>query len=372
MITIEEIKDKKGMRQFVCFPFSIYKSNPYWVPPLIKDEISSFDNKKNPVFEHAKARFFIALKNNSIVGRVATIVNKHETEKQGIKKIRFGWFDIIDNIQVSRALLEKVKELARQQGLKYIEGPMGFNNLDKVGVLVEGFNYTGNMATWYNYPYYKTHLEKLGFKKEKEYIEGKFCYSEVNTQKYIKAGNLIQKKYQLKDLNFSSRKQIMPYVDEMFSLLEKTYSKLPSYIPLSEKERDYFKKKYLNFINPELVKFVLDQNNKMLAFSIVIPSFSKALQKARGKLFPLGLLYLLRAKKYYKDIVFYLIGIHPDFQNKGLNAVIFKEYIKTFKNKKIENCIRTPELIENTAVHQLWKNFNPKIYKRRRTYRFDL
>ncbi|KAB1154675.1 GTP cyclohydrolase [Tenacibaculum aiptasiae] len=372
MIEIKEINTKKEMKQFVKFPFSLYKNNKYWVPPIINDELNSFDKDKNPVFEHANARFFIALKNDEIVGRVAAIINTYEVEKQNIKKMRFGWFDVIDDINVTKSLIEKVKEIGYQNNLEYVEGPVGFNNLDKTGVLVEGFDHIGTMITWYNHPYYSKHLEQLGFKKEKEYLENKFRFSSEAASKYEKASNIIQKRYNLKALNFTSTKDIMPYVDEMFDLFSKTYSKLSTYVPISNAQIKHFKEKYISFINPEYIKFVLDENNKLVAFAIVMPSFSKALQKANGKLFPFGIFHLLNARRNSKDVIFYLIGVHPDYQNKGVTAIIFKHYSEIFTKKNIENCIRTPELEDNTAIQKIWKVFNPSVHKRRRTYKLNL
>lgn len=372
MIQIKEITTKKGMKQFVKFPFSLYKNNKYWVPPIIKDEIESFDKNKNPVFEYANARFFLALKNNKIVGRIVAIINSYEIEKQHIKKIRFGWFDVIDDIEVSKALLNKVAEIGRENNLEYMEGPVGFNNLDKTGVLIEGFDYIGTMITWYNHPYYAKHLEQLGFTKEKEYIESIFSFSNVDIKKYGKASNIIKRRYNLTPLNFTSTDKIMPYVDEMFDLFSKTYSKLSTYVPISNAQIAYFKKKYIGFINPEYIKFVVDENHKLVAFAIVMPSFSEALQKAKGKLFPFGIFHLLNARKNSKDVTFYLIGVDPEYQNKGVTAIIFEQFHPIFLAKGIQNCIRTPELEENQAIHQIWKDFDPKIHKRRRTYKLDL
>lgn len=372
MIKIKEITSRKEMKQFVKFPFSLYKNNKNWVPPIINDEIDNFDPNKNPVFEHAKANFFIALRDKKIVGRVVAIINTYEVEKQQIKKIRFGWFDVIDDIKVTEALLNKVKEIGRENNLEYMEGPVGFNNLDKTGVLVDGFDHIGTMITWYNHPYYSKHFELLGLKKEKEYLENKFLFKNVDAVKYGKASNIIQRRYSLKPLDFTSTKAIMPYVDEMFELFSKAYSKLSTYVPISDAQVTHFKEKYISFINPEYIKFVVDKNDKLVAFAIVMPSFSTALQKAKGKLFPFGLFHLLNARKNSKDVTFYLIGVAPEYQNKGVFAIIFKQYCDTFSKKGIVNCIRTPELEDNTAIHQIWKDFSPSTHKRRRTYKLDL
>ncbi|MCF6180704.1 GNAT family N-acetyltransferase [Lutibacter sp.] len=372
MITIKEMTSKKGMKAFVQFPFELYKNNKYWVPPIIKDELESFNKKKNPVFKHANARFFVAVKNHKIVGRIATIINFLEINEQRIKKMRFGWFDFIDDYEVSKLLIEKVKEIGNQHQLEFMEGPVGFSNLDKVGVLTEGFNHIGTMITWYNYPYYKNHYEKFGFKVEKEYLETKILFKNINPKYFSKASTLIKKRYQLKKINFTKTKDIFPYIDEMFDLFNSSYASLESFVPISDIQKEYFKKKYISFINPEYIQFVLDKEDKMVAFAITMPSFSKALQKAKGKLFPFGLFHLLQAKNKSKDIILYLIGVHPDYQNKGVHAIIFEEYYNTFKEKGIENCYRTPELATNTAIAALWKNFKPELYKKRCTYRKEL
>jgi GNAT superfamily N-acetyltransferase len=372
MITIKEITSKQDLKRFVTFPFSLYKDSKYWVPPIIKDEMETFDKSKNPAFKNAEAWFFLAYKGDELVGRIVAIINNLEVEQQGLKKMRFGWFDFIDDNEVSDALLQKVAELGQINNLEYMEGPVGFSNLDKVGVLVEGFDHIGTMITWYNHPYYKEHYERLGFVKEKEYMENKFPANNADPKLFTKLNDLIKRRYGLKEVNFTKTKEVMPLADEMFDLFNETYSSLSSFVPITEVQKAYFKKKYISFINPEYIKFIKDKNDKLIAFAIVMPSFSEALQKANGKLFPFGIYHLLKAKKHSKDVIFYLIGIHPEYQNKGVTAIIFNEYYKTFQEKKIEMCYRTPELEENLAIKQMWKHFDPVVYKRRRTYRKNL
>lgn len=368
MITIKEAITKKEMTQFVKFPFSLYKDNKYWVPPIIADELESFDRTKNPAFESAEANFYLAYKNDEIVGRIAAIINWGEVNNQHKKKVRFGWFDVIDDIEVTKALLEKAYELGRKNNLEHIEGPMGFSNLDKVGVLTEGFDQMGTMITWYNHPYFASHLEQLGFVTEKEYVENIFPFKNVKPEFFEKAQTLIKKRYQLTSLTFTKTKDIMPYVDKMFDLFNSSYASLSSFVAITDIQKEYFKKKYISFINPEYIIFVMDKNQNLIAFSIVMPGFSEALQKAKGKLFPFGFYHLLKARKSSKDVVFYLIGVHPEYQNKGVTAIIFNEYYNAFTKKGIINCIRTPELADNLAIHNLWKNFDPKIHCRRKTF----
>jgi GNAT superfamily N-acetyltransferase len=372
MITIKEVTTKASLKDYIKFPFALYKNHPYWVPPLIQEELDTFDKTKNPAFSNAEAYFYLAYKDSNIVGRIAAIINWDEVNNQQKKKVRFGWWDVIDDVKVTEALLEKVYELGRKNNLEYVEGPMGFSNLDKVGVLTEGYDELGSMITWYNYPYYKDHLEKLGYMTEKEYIESKFPFVNVKPEFFFKAQELIKKRYELKPLNFTKTKDILPYVDEMFDLFNKSYANLSSFVAINDIQKEYFKKKYIGFINPEYIKFVMDKENKMVAFSIVMPSFSSALQKANGKLFPFGFYHLLKAKKQSKEVLFYLIGVLPEYQNKGVTAIIFNEYYETFTELGIKDCIRTPELSDNIAVQQLWKHFDPVIFRRRKTFKKEL
>lgn len=369
MITIKEVKTKKDLKDFVKFPFKLYKNSPYWVPPIISQEIKTFNKKENPVFNDAEAHFFLAFKGHEIVGRIAAIINWLEVKYQNQKKMRFGWFDFIDDFNVSKALLAKIEEIGKEHHLEYAEGPVGFSNLDKVGVITEGFNDIAPMITWYNDPYYAKHYEAENYQVEKCYSESRFPFLNVKPEFFFKAQELIKRRYNLKALTFTKTSEVMPYVDQMFDLFNKTYASLSSFVAITDIQKEYFKKKFISFVNPEYIKFVVDKDDNLVGFAIVMPAFAKALQKAKGKLFPFGFNYILNAKKNSKDVIFYLIGIHPDYQNKGVHAVIFNEYYKTFTEKGIQTCFRTPELEDNTAIHQIWKHFSPEVYRRRKTYR---
>ena len=372
MVTLREVETKKELKAFVKFPFELYNNSKYWVPPIIRQEMKTFDTKENPVFKDAEARLFLAYKDNIIVGRIAAIVNWLEIKNQNLKKMRFGWFDFIDDLEVSKLLLGKVSEIGKEKELEYVEGPVGFSNLDKVGVMTEGFESIGTMITWYNHPYYVKHYETAGYKIEKEYSESKFPFDNVKPEFFKKAQEVIKKRYQLKALKFTKTSEVMPYADKMFDLFNESYASLSSFVEINYVQKEYFKKKFISFVNPEYIKFVVDKDDELVGFAIVMPAFAEALKKMNGKLFPFGFRHILHAKKYSKDVIFYLIGIHPDYQNKGVHAVIFNEYYETFKEKGIKTCFRTPELEDNTAIKQIWKHFDPEVYKRRKTYRKEL
>lgn len=372
MIIVKEVITKKELKAFVKFPFKLYKGSDTWVPPIISEELKAFDKTVNPVFKDAEARFFLAYNGNEIVGRVAAIINWLEVKGQNVKKMRFGWFDIIDDVEVTKALLNEVHTIGKLNNLDHVEGPVGFSNLDKVGVVTEGFDQIANMITWHNYPYYVEHLKALGYTVGKGYSESKMKFENIKPEFFYRIQELVKQRYKLRPINFTSNKDIMPYTDEMFDVFSKSYAVLSSFVEITPEQRNYFKKKFISFLNPEYVKFVVDKDDKLVGFGIVTPSYATALQKMQGKLFPFGVFHLLKAKKYSKQVTFYLIGVLPEYQNKGITAIIFNEFHKTFSEKGIEMCIRGPELDDNEAIHKLWKNFKPEVFKRRCTFKKDI
>ena len=369
---IIKVYTKKQLTEFVKFPFDLYKNSKQWVPPIISEEINNFTQGVNPSLDDCDLNLFLAVEDNLIIGRIAAIINWHEVKTQKIRKIRFGWFDSVDDIKVTKALIDEVGKIGKKHQLGIIEGPIGFSNLDKVGVLTSGYDEISTMITWYNYPYYKDHFEKLNFSIGKEYLENKFEFDNIDTEYYSKMATIIKKRYSLKSISFNSTKKVLTYVDDMFYLFNITYSKLSSFVPIHDKQIKYMKEKFISFINPEFIKFTLDSEGKLIGFAVIMPSFAKSLQKANGKLYPFGLFHLLHAKMFPKNVTLFLIGVHPDYQNKGVTAVLFDSLLKTLKNKGIKDCIRTPELKDNTAVSNLWKNFSPVTYKTRCTYTKDL
>lgn len=371
MITIKEAVSKNELIQFIEFPFTLYKNNKYWVPPLIKDELKSFD-KQNPIFETAQAQFFLAYKKDIIVGRIAAIINWIETKDQKKLKMRFGWFDVIDDLEVTKALIDTVAEIGKANNLKYMEGPVGFSNMDKAGMLTDGFDQLATMIGIYNYDYYPEHLKKLGFTKESEWHEYKIEFKNIHMDKFGPLSELIEKRYQLKALTFKSSKAILPYVDEMFGLLNKSYAELETFVPIQQFQIDHYKEKYISFIHPDFINCVIDKNGKLVAFGITMPSFSKAFQKAKGKLFPFGFLHLLQAMRKNEYAEFYLIGVDPEYQNKGVAAIIFREMHSVFTKRGIKYIETNPELEENSKVQLLWKNFQPIMHKKRKTFRLEL
>ena len=372
MIKIKEISSKGDLATFVKFPFELYKDSPYYVPSIIKEEIDVLNPKKNPVFKNAVAKYFLAYKEDRVVGRIAAIINWIEVKEQEKSKVRFGWFDFIDDLEVSKALLNKVAEFGASQELTYMEGPVGFSNMDKAGILIKGFDELNTMITWYNYPYYAKHMEELGFEPAATWVEYKIKVPSEIKDKVIKFSDIIKEKYDLKLLKFRKSKDLLKYADDMFDLLNKTYSHLQTFVPIQPHQIEMYKKKYLPYLNPEYIVCIADKDDKLIAFSIVMPSFSKALKKMNGKIYPLRFLHILRAQKRNDTAAFYLIGIDPTYQNKGVTALIFKEMNQTFIRNGIETVETNPELEENKAIQALWNGYENEQHKMRRTFRKNL
>ena len=369
-ITIKEVTNSDELKKFVMFPHSLYKDSKYWVAPIIKEELEILNKETNPVFNNATAHYFLAYIDGKIVGRIAALINWIEIKDLKKKKVRFGWFDFIDDKNVSKALLEKVIEIGTKYNLEFIEGPVGFSNMDKAGMLIKGFEKKNTMITMYNYSYYQDHMKSHGYSKLAEWVEYelKIANYDDSPEKVKKFSDLILKRYNLKKLNFTSTEQIVPYVDQMFYLLGKTYDKLQTFVPIQEYQIDYYKNRFLKYINPGFIKCVTDENDELVAFAITMPSFSNALKKIKGKVDLIGKLRLLHAKNYNSKGSLYLIGVRPDFQNKGVIAILFNELQKFYNKFGITEVETNPELIENTAIQQLWKNYENNQHKNRATF----
>ena len=370
-VSIKQVTHEKDWKDFIEFPMRLYRNNSNYVPPLIKDEKEIWDSLQNPALAYSEARQFLAFKNNEVVGRIAVIINHKEAEELGIKKVRFGWLDFIDDEAVSRALIDEAVKFAREKGIRKIEGPMGFTNLDKAGMLTMGFDRLATMIGIYNFEYYPKHLEALGLIKEKEWVEFEILFPESLPDKVDKFSRLIAEKYELKLVKFQSKKEILPLVEPMFKLLDETYKNLSTYTPITDEQIRHYKEKYFGFIDKDYIICIADKNNDLIAFAITMPSYSRALQKAKGKLFPFGWYHLLRAGKKNERANFYLIGIHPEYQRRGVTAIIFKEIYETFRKKGVKYLETNPELEENKNIQALWGDYNPVNHKRRRTYAME-
>lgn len=367
-LQIKEVKSKKELMDFVRFPTNLYKNHPFFVPSIINDELEIWDSEKNPALKYSEFRQFLVFKNNAVAGRIAVMINHKEAKELGIKKVRFGWIDFIDDEEVTRALIQQAIDFAKEKGVETIEGPMGFTNLDKAGMLTMGFDKLATMIGIYNHPYYPQHMENLGLKKEKEWVEYEIDFPKVLPEKVVKFSSLIQEKYNLKVLKFKSKKELLPLVEPMFKLLDETYKGLSTYTPISEEQVKTYKEKYFNFIDKDFVICIEDENHQLISFAITMPSYSVALQKSGGKIFPFGWWHFMQAGKKNDRANFYLIGIHPEYQRRGITAIIFKEIYEIFRKKGLKYLETNPELEDNKNIQLLWQDYNPVNHKRRKTF----
>ena len=371
-IKVKQVLNSSDLELFIKFPMRLYKGNPYYVPPLINEEKSIWVKEENPALQYSEAAQFLAYKGENIVGRIAVMINHKEEKELGIRKVRFGWLDFINDIEVSKSLINTAIEYAKSKGISKIEGPMGFTNLDKAGMLTKGFDKLATMIGIYNFDYYPKHMEQLGLVKEKEWVEFEINFPDTLPDKVEKFSKLIAEKYELELVKFKAKKDILPLVDSMFKLLDDTYKNLSTYTPITEEQIKHYKEKYFKFIDKDYIVCIKDKSGSLISFAITMPSYSKALQKAKGKLFPFGWWHLLNAGKKNDRANFYLIGIHPQYQKRGVTAIIFKEIYETFKKKGVKFLETNPELEENASIQALWQDYNPINHKRRRTYSLEI
>jgi hypothetical protein len=371
-IKVKQVLNSSDLELFIKFPMELYKGNPYYVPPLINEEKSIWMKEENPALQYSEAAQFLAYKGENIVGRIAVMINHKEEKELGIRKVRFGWVDFINDIEVSKSLINTAIEYAKSKGISKIEGPMGFTNLDKAGMLTKGFDKLATMIGIYNFDYYPKHMELLGLVKEKEWVEFEINFPDTLPDKVEKFSRLIAEKYELELVKFKAKKDILPLVDSMFKLLDDTYKNLSTYTPITEEQIKHYKEKYFKFIDKDYIVCIKDKSGSLISFAITMPSYSKALQKAKGRLFPFGWWHLLNAGKKNDRANFYLIGIHPQYQKRGVTAIIFKEIYETFKKKGVKFLETNPELEENASIQALWQDYNPINHKRRRTYSLEI
>ncbi|MCB9202697.1 MAG: GTP cyclohydrolase [Flavobacteriales bacterium] len=369
-INITEIHSKSELKKFISFAINLYKGNAYYVPPIVSDELKSFDSEENPAFEFCKVNYFLAYKNNKVVGRIATIINKKDEELLNDKKLRFAWFDFIEDIEVCSALLNKAEQVALENGIHKIEGPLGFTNLDKAGMLTVGFDQVATLIGLYNHKYYAEFLEKLNFKPNHHWIEFKLNFNGHLPDKVYRFADIVKQKFNLKVINFLDKKKsdLLNYADQILELVEETYKALPTFVPFTEKQKEYYKQKYFSVLSKDLIVCIADENNKLIAFSIVMYDYSKAFQKAKGKIFPFGWYHLLQASKNNDSVHFYLIGVLPEYQRKGVTSLIWLETYKIFMTKGIKHMETNPQLIENKPIQQLFKDYDYNIHKERKTF----
>jgi GNAT superfamily N-acetyltransferase len=349
---------------------NLYKENPFHVPGLIDEEIMTLSKEKNPAFEISEAIYFMAYKDNKIVGRIAGIINHRSNETWKQKHARFGFVDFIDDDEVVDKLFQAVENWAKEKGMNVMHGPLGFTDMDHEGMLVEGFNLIGTMATIYNYPYYPQHMVRMGYAKDQDWHEFKIYIPKEVPEKHFRISGIVTQKYGLEILKFKKRKDIWPYAYRIFDALNKAYAPLYGYTELTPKQIDYYVKMYIPMLRLDMITVILRKSDDVVVgFGITLPNLSKALQKAKGSFLPFGFIPLLKALYSKPKVVdLYLMGVLPEYRNKGVNALLFNDLIPLYQKLGVEYAETNPELETNNAVQAQWNYFKCEHHKTRRAF----
>ena len=368
MIELCEVRTRRELTRFVAFPERLYARHPLYVPKLAGEEIAALSADRNPAFEYCEARCWMAFRDGEPVGRIAGIINHRYITTWNLKRARFGWIDFVDDPEVPAALLGAVERWARERGLDGVHGPLGFCDLDREGMLVEGFDELDMLITNYNFPYYPARLEALGYRKDVDWMEFEVPLPSVVPPKVDRVSQVVLGRTGLRLLETRSRRDLLPYVPEIFGLVNDAYKGLYGVVELSDRQIASYTKSFFGFINHEYVKIILDASGRVAAFGIGMPSLSRALQKCRGRLFPFGFLHLVRALRHGNRLDLLLIAVRPELQNKGVPAVIVHEMWKACLKNGIRHAETGPQLETNEKINAMWTPFHPRQHRRRRCY----
>lgn len=372
MITVKQIPlDRSNLIKFTHFQIDLYKGNLYYVPPLVIDDVNTLTPSHNPAFDFCECACFMAYDDKGkAVGRIAAIINSAVNERKDAKELRFGWIDFIDSHEVSEALIEAASEWGRRKGMTKIVGPLGFTDLDHEGLLTFGYEELSTMATIYNYPYYVEHLERLGFKPEVEWLEYVMDVPDAIPERYSRIADIVKKKFNLRVLKYTSKKKIKrDYGHALFRLINEAYDKLYGYSPLTDRQIDYYVAQYIPLLDLKLVTLVVDGDDNLVGVGLSMPSMSRALQKSRGRLLPFGWVDLLKGLKGKNDRVdLLLVAVKPEFQSKGVNALLFQDLIPHYIEKGFKWAESNPEMAANNKVQSQWELFTRRQHRRRAAY----
>lgn len=375
-VEIKKVTTKSELKRFIRFNYEFYKDNPYSVPDLYDDMLNTFSPKKNAAFEFCEADYFLALRDGKIVGRVAAIINRRANETWNRKTVRFGWIDFIDDMEVSTALIDTVKQWGKERGMTEMEGPLGFTDMDAEGMLVEGFDQLSTMATIYNYPYYPQHMEHIGLSKSADWVEMKIYVPDAIPEKHRRISEIIAKRYNLHIRKLKSKKEVRQsgVAHDIFRLINDAYTPLFGYSRMTERQIDQYVKMYVPVLDLRMVSIVENEQNEIVAVGISMASLSRALQKAKGRLLPFGWYHLLKALMWKRPKVLdlLLVAVRPDYQGKGVNALLFTDLIPVYKELGFEYAESNPELEMNEKVQNQWQYFKTEQHKRRRCFKADI
>lgn len=365
---------KKELKKFVKFGIDHYKGNSFFVPPLVMDDVNTLRPDKNPAFDFCEAQSFMAFRDGKPVGRITAIINKRVNERTGQKNMRFGFVEFINDNEVVDALFDAAEEWGRGRGMESMTGPMGFSDMDHEGMLIEGFDRLGTMATIYNYDYYPRQMERLGMEKDADWVEYLIKVPDAVPEKYQRIADIVSRKFNLRALHFTSRKKIKDeYGQALFDLINEAYDGLYGYSPLTPRQIEHYIDLYLGILRLDDISIIVDTDNRLVAAGISIASFSRALQKSRGRIFPFGWWHLLKPLRAKVDTVdLLLVAVKPEYQSKGVNALLFTDLLPRYIKTGYRQAESNVELEGNSSVQKQWEYFEREQHKRRRCYKKSL
>lgn len=371
-VSVVEVTDNKLLKDFIEFPRRLYHGNPYYVPSLNRSEYKNLLPGLNPASSFCDEKKWLIYRNNQVVGRITGIINKKYNELMGKKEARFSWMDFTDDPEVADGLIKTVENWASEKGMESIIGPYGFTNFNPHGLLIEGFDELATSASNYNYPYYRGALERNGYEKMLDWVEYSIKVPDQIPDKMLRIANIAEERNELRVARIRSSKDLIKYKDEFFNVLNESYRYIYGMVPLDERQKQDIYESYFKYLDPRFVCLILNKHDKLAAFGISVPSISRALQKAKGRLWPLGVFYLWRAMKRNDTIDLLLIGVRPDLQNKGVNSILFRELIPKYISNGIKYVETTQNQDNNERVQAQWKYFDARLHKRSRCYRKEL
>lgn len=368
-IEIREVLTKKDLKKWVDFPNKMYKNVDAYVPFLFTDEMATFTKTKNPAYEFCETKLFLAYKNKKIVGRIGGLINHAANKKWKTNSIRFTRFDFIDDREVSSALFNKVVEWGKSRGYDRISGPIGFTDMDHEGMLIDGFNELNMSITFYNHPYYIDHMNELGLIKEVDWVEYQLSVADKMDEKFAKISEYLAKRNGFQLIQYNDRKTLAKDAYEAFKVIDVAFSVLHGTVPLTDAVINQALADYIPIVNLKYICSIKNREGKIAGFAVMVPSIAKALKKSNGRLFPFGVFRLLKALKGKNDTLeMFFIAVLPEYQSKGIPAMIVNHLGKICRDNGIKICETGPELEQNEAVRGLWKGFDVRQHRRRRCW----
>lgn len=367
-IDIRIVETSRDLNRFIRFPCDLYRNDPYYVPNLDRDERNTLDPKRNPAFAFCRAAYWLATDGDRVVGRIAGIVNDRYRERWGVSRARFGWVDFVDDPRVADALFATCEAWGRSEGATAMHGPLGFTDLDPEGMLISGFDELGTLPTIYNRAYYPTQLERLGYHKDADWLEYSVRVPEVLPERIRRVADLVASRARVRVVDLKRRRDALAYAPGIFEVLNRAYASLYAVTELDSRQIEVYIKQYFGFIHPDFVPIVVDEHDVVVAFAIAMPGLSDALRKAWGRIVPTGWFHLLRALRDPDTIDLYLVGVRPDYQGRGINALLISSMHEACLRHGVVRAEASPQLEQNRMVRAFWKYFDFRQHKRRRVF----